>query len=143
MDTRSNFPINLTEADHELVLHAPLPGTEPENIVVQVDNVRLTIKSTPRGSRQDPAKWYVREWEIGDYERTITLPYAIDSDHMNVTYKNGVLTISMARSAKTVKREIRLTQVGSAYGQDVGHSGHAGDKAATAMRSRLMGVSNS
>lgn len=130
METQSNFPINLSEADHDLVLHAPMPGTEPENIIVQVDEGRLSIKSTPRGSRQQPAKWYVHEWEIGDYTRTIPLPFPVDSDHLNVTYNNGVLTVSMTRSTRTNKRDVRLAHVRSAYGHDVGHSGHAADKKA-------------
>lgn len=128
MDTQSDFPINLSEANHDLVLHAPMPGSEPENIFVQVEEGTLSIKSTPRGSRQEPAKWYMHEWQIGDYARTVKLPFPVDSEHVNVTYKNGVLTVSMTRSAKTHKREVRLTQVRSAYGHDVGHSGHSREK---------------
>jgi HSP20 family protein len=128
MDKQSGFPVNLSEANHDLVLHAPMPGTEPENIVVQIAEGSVTIKSTPRGSRQEPARWFMHEWQIGDYNRTISLPYAIDSERVNVTYNNGVLTVSMPRGTKTTKREIRLTTVSSGYGEEVGHRGHAAEK---------------
>ena len=128
MDKQSGFPVNLSEANHDLVLHAPMPGTEPENIMVQIAEGSITIKSTPRGSRQEPAKWYMHEWLIGDHNRTISLPYAIDSERVNVTYNNGVLTVSMPRGTKTTKREIRLTTVSSGYGELVGHRGHAAEK---------------
>jgi HSP20 family protein len=125
LDKQPDFPINLSEADHDLVLHAPIPGTEPENIVVRIADSSITIKSTARGSRQEPAKWYMHEWHIGNFDRTILLPYTIDSDRVNVTYNNGVLTVSMTRGSKTKKREIRLTTVSSGYGGEVGHRGNA------------------
>jgi HSP20 family molecular chaperone IbpA len=80
MDNPVEFPVNLSEMENELVLHAPLPGTEPEDIVIALAPGPLTIKSTPRGTLQEGAKRHLHEWQIGAYERTITLPREISSE---------------------------------------------------------------
>ncbi len=124
MDRLIDTPVNLSEVDGFLVLYVPMPGTEPENIRVRIgDDGNITVESTPRGKREDPAKWYAHEWRVGDYNRKIKLPYPVDSIKTNATYRNGVLTVSMPRGSKTTEREIRLNTVGLAYGEEIGHRG--------------------
>ncbi len=124
MDRLINTPVNLSEVDGFLVLYVPRPGTEPENIRVRLgDDDNVTVESTPRGKREEPAKLYTHEWRVGDYNRKIKLPYPVDSIKTNATYRNGVLTVSMPRGSKTIEREIRLNTVGLAYGEEIGHRG--------------------
>ncbi len=124
MDRLIDTPVNLSEVDGFLVLYVPMPGTEPENIRIRIgDDGNVTVESTPRGKREDPAKWYAHEWRVGDYNRKIKLPYPVDSIKTNATYRNGVLTVSMPRGSKTTEREIRLNTVGLAYGEEIGHRG--------------------
>ncbi len=124
MDRLIDTPVNLSEVDGFLVLYVPMPGTEPENIRVRLgDDDNVTVESTPRGKREEPAKLYTHEWRVGDYNRKIKLPYPVDSIKTNATYRNGVLTVSMPRGSKTIEREIRLNTVGLAYGEEIGHRG--------------------
>lgn len=126
MDKVMETPVNLSEISGDLVLHVPMAGAEPDNIVVRfMENDEMTVESTPRGERAEPAKWYAREWRIGDYNRKIRLPYPVDAERVNVTYNNGVLTVTMPRGSRTAKRELRLTTRSSAYGGKVGHRGQS------------------
>ncbi len=126
MDRVLETPVNLSEMDGDLVLQVPMPGAEPGNIQIRIgDSGDVIVEATPRGTRAEPAKWHLHEWRIGDYNRTIKLPYAIDSQQTNATYNNGVLTVSMPRGTKTTARTIQLQTISSAYGEQVGHRGHA------------------
>ncbi len=126
MDRTIDTPVNLTEMDGDLVLQVPMPGAEPENIHIRIgDSDEIAVEATPRGKRAEPAQWHLHEWRVGDYNRLVKLPYAIDSAQTNATYNNGVLTISMPRGSRTTAREIRLHTISSGYGEQVGHRGHA------------------
>jgi HSP20 family protein len=121
----SQIPINLTEARDDLVLHAPMPGAEPEDILITIDEKTITLHASPRGMLAEDKTMLRHEWRIGDYHRTIELSYPIDSARVNATYRNGVLTVTMPKSDSTTPREIRLGKLQSAYGETQGHSGQA------------------
>ncbi len=124
MDKLLEPPVNLSEANGDLVLAVPMPGTEPDSIRIRIgDSNEITVEALPRGQRGNQAKWYLHEWRVGDYNRTLKLPYPIDSGRVNATYDNGVLTVSMPRGTRTTEREIRLQTVGEARGAEVGHRG--------------------
>lgn len=118
-------PINLTDAGGELVLHAPMPGAEPENIIVTFTPKSIILHSTMRGMLASDKKPLKQEWHIGEYHRELRLPFPVMSQHTNITYNNGVLTVSMPKGDQTTPREIRVKKVGSAHGQTRGHSGRS------------------
>ena len=117
------IPVNLTEANDDLVLHAAMPGAEPENISITVTEDAITLRATARGRSARDKKTLIEEWRIGEYHRVVKLPHPIDSRHVNVTYNNGVLTVSMPKSERTMPREINVRKVKGARGQTRGHSG--------------------
>ncbi len=121
----SEIPVNLTEAREELVLHAPMPGAEPEDIVVTIGEDTLTLYSKMRGTLGEDKTQLRHEWRIGEYHRTIEFTYPIDSARVNVTYNNGVLTVTLPRGERTTPREIHVGKVESEHGQTQGHSGQA------------------
>ena len=56
MKKQSGLPVNLSETDNELVLHAAMPGVEPEAISVVLDRGSITLRSVPRGIQQNGAR---------------------------------------------------------------------------------------
>lgn len=120
------IPVNLTQAREDLVLHAAMPGTEPENILITIDRETVTLHSSARGTLSRDSVALVQEWKIGEYHRVLTLPYAVDSKRANATYSNGVLTISLPRSEHpTASRQIKVKKVKAERGQTRGHSGQS------------------
>ena len=124
------IPINLTDANDDLVLHAAMPGAEPENILVTFTAKSIILHSTMRGTLGSDKKPLRQEWHIGEYHRELRLPFPVMSQHTNVTYNNGVLTLSMPKGEQTIPRELRVKKIGAARGQTSGHvgrgSGHVG-----------------
>lgn len=120
-----NILVNLTKAGNELVLHAPMPGAEPEDILVKFGTHSLTVHSKMRGMPSPDKKMILAEWRIGEYHRELPLPDQIDSDRVNVAYNNGVLTVTMPLGDRTEPREIRVVKVNSERGVTQGHSGQA------------------
>ncbi|HXG42283.1 MAG TPA: Hsp20/alpha crystallin family protein [Dehalococcoidia bacterium] len=122
----SRVPVNLYRSDRRLILAAPLPGVEPEDIEVEVTPHSVTFRTRVRGVRQNNKEYITREWEIGSHERTVPLPETIDPQRANVSYGNGVLAVVMPQVQTAPgegRRLFRLHKVRWARGQFVGHQG--------------------
>ncbi len=124
MTDATAIPINVYENDRELLLTAPMPGVEPEDIAVEVtDDGHLTLRADERGPGQERITYLRREWSYGPYARTIELPCAVDAGSANVSFGNGVLSLSLPKTGTTAGGEIRIDRTGHARGLALGHSG--------------------
>lgn len=65
------------------------------------------------------------EWSIGEYHRELELPEPVDGSLANVTYGNGVLVISLPKSAYLTTAVLKLEKVGIDHGEHIGLAGHA------------------
>ena len=102
MTEATAVPVNVFENDRELMIVAPMPGVAPEDISIDVlDDGRLTVRSRMHGEGQERISYLRREWSYGPYERTIELPCAVDAKRANVSYGNGVLSITFPKAGAT------------------------------------------
>ena len=120
-------PINLFENDRELMVVAPMPGVAPEDISIDVlDDGRLTVRARMHGEGQERIRYLLREWSYGPYERTVDLPCAVDATRANVSYGNGVLSITFPKSGETSAGRVLVERTGHTRGVAAGHRGSRG-----------------
>jgi HSP20 family protein len=120
------IPVQIHQSDDRIVLAAPMPGLEPQDITVIIAADRVTVRGEYRGSRQDAPEVIVSEWTIGPYYREIVLPQPVNGPMTNATYGNGVLALSMPKleqGAQSGYTEFQLEVVEATRGQRVGHIG--------------------
>ena len=68
-----SIPVRVYDRGQLIVLAAPLPGLEPEDISVTVANNKILISGEERGPRQHGTDLIMDEWTIGPYHREISL----------------------------------------------------------------------
>jgi HSP20 family protein len=112
------------ETDEDVLIIAPMPGVEAENIDIEVLGRRVTLRASLRGPGQENRRYLVREWSYGPYERVLELPVDVDGDAANASHGNGVLALSLPKSSRSRAVKIPLRQVESSTAQQHGHSGH-------------------
>jgi len=120
------LPVRVYQTDDRIVLTAPMPGLEPENIVVRIDGEHLVIHGEERGPHQRDLPLSIAEWAVGPYHRDLELVEAVDGALTNATYGNGVLVLSMPKVSAGHRREtaeFRLITVARGRGERVGHMG--------------------
>ncbi|MDQ3691786.1 MAG: Hsp20/alpha crystallin family protein [Chloroflexota bacterium] len=121
------IPVNLFENDRELMVVTPMPGVAPEDISLDVtDSGQLTLRAAQHGEGQERIAYLTREWSYGPYQRTIELPCAVDAKRANVSYGNGVLSVTLPKVAATNAGRILVERTGHARGVAIGHSGKRG-----------------
>ena len=127
MTDATAIPINLFENDRELMVVAPMPGIAPEDIVVEVStDGLLTLRCGQHGEGQERISYLVREWSYGPYERTVELPRAVDAGRANVTYGNGVVSITFPKADAMSGASLAVQRTGHARGVAAGHAGTRG-----------------
>jgi HSP20 family protein len=118
-------PIKMYRAPERLMIAAPLPGMEAEDILVKIDSgPRLVISGELRGLLKDIKELLVDEWSVGRYYREVTLPNPVDGANANVTYGNGVLVVALPISEQSTTATLTLKKQPHAHGGRVGNVGH-------------------
>jgi HSP20 family protein len=127
MTDATAIPVNVFENNRELMVVAPMPGVAPEDISIDVtDAGGLVLRAAQHGEGQERIDYITREWSYGPYERAVELPYPVDAMRANVSFGNGVVTITLPRADRTIANTIRLERTGHARGVASGHSGGRG-----------------
>ena len=107
-ERRHAFPVDLSETDDAVVAKAALPGVNPEEVDVSVNDDFLTIKGETKQEMKDEREQYLhRELTYGAFSRTVQLPTSVDSEKATAEYEGGVLTITLPKlegqRARTIK----------------------------------------
>lgn len=97
-------PLDLGETKDELIARIEVPGIEPKEIEVSLQDQVLIVKGEKRqekGEREEHL--YRSERSVGTFVRTLRLPAPVDAGKVTAVFKNGLLTITLPKipSART------------------------------------------
>ena len=122
---QQHVPVKVYRTDQRLMVAAPLPGLEPENIVVEVtaDNC-LIIHGDVRAMLKEVKELLLDEWSAGIYHRELALATPVNAECANVTYGNGVLMVTLPISEQTLPARLMLERVTPTHGERKGNAGH-------------------
>jgi len=121
------IPVKVYRTADRLMVAAPMPGLEPENILATVSaSGQLVLQGEVRGVLKNIAEkeLLIDEWSIGGYYRELELPDAVDARHANMSYGNGVLVIAFPLSEQGIAANLLLDKTGVSRGTRAGNSGH-------------------
>jgi HSP20 family protein len=96
-------PVNVYETDAALVVVAPLPAVQPDDVTIDVTPGRLRVTASLRSAA--PREYLVHEWDYGGYEREVDLPAGFGAD-VEATLANGQLAVRILRGEPTGKLTI-------------------------------------
>jgi HSP20 family protein len=85
-----------------------LPGWEPKDIALEVNNQVLTVKGERVVETADSQKYHLREIADGRFTRLFRLPSFVDHDKASATHKHGMLTISFPKREEAKCRRIMI-----------------------------------
>jgi HSP20 family protein len=100
-------PVDIYEAEGELVLKAELPDMTREDIDITVENGMLTIRGERKLDNDIKQENFHRvERAYGSFVRTFSLPPTVDGGRIGAEYKNGVLTVKLPTREEAKARRI-------------------------------------
>ena len=91
--------LDVTETEKEIKVTAEVPGIAKEDISVSLSDGLLTVSGEKKEEREEKTgDRAVSERRYGSFSRTVRLPSEVDTEKVEASYKDGVLTISLPRS---------------------------------------------
>ncbi len=104
---------DIAETDKELHIVADVPGYDPKNVHVKIDNGILTIEGTMEEDKEEKnKKWHRRETSRGNFMRQVSLPQGVSDKDVKCKLKNGKLTISVQKP-KEIQSQGKMLQIES------------------------------
>ncbi len=100
-------PVDIFETDEALTLEFELPGVDESSIDIEVVGNQLSLKATRAGLAEDVRR-YATEHRRGDLSRRIVLPRGLDTEGIEASWSNGVLTLSVPKAAEAKARKIEI-----------------------------------
>jgi HSP20 family protein len=91
----------------DVVIRAELPGVNPEDINVTVEQRRLTISGERRPEGPDNG-YHRRERPFGQFSRSLQLPPDLDVERAEARFSNGVMTLRVPLAAAARPRQINV-----------------------------------
>jgi HSP20 family protein len=103
-------PVDIYETENELVLKADLPDLEEKDIDVRVENNLLTIRGERKFEKDINEDNYLRvERAYGSFTRTFSLPNTLNSESVRAEYRNGVLSLHLAKLEESKPKQIKIS----------------------------------
>ena len=102
-----NPGIDVFERDNRLVTKIDLPGLKKEDVTVEVTDGYLTI-SGERKREESSEQEFLTERSYGKFQRSLTLPSAVDAEAVKANYKNGLLQVVLPKAEQTKPKQIEV-----------------------------------
>lgn len=100
--------VDIFETPEALVLVADMPGVSTERVTLDIRDNNLTITGEIRPPIEEKETMLVQEFYTGDYQREFQLGANIDRNRIEAAMKDGVLRLTLPKSAQAKPRKIEV-----------------------------------
>ena len=107
----TNVSMDVAETDQSFEVKVDLPGIDPDQVEIQLDNNTLTIRGQrieETEEKNDEKQFHRIERYQGSFARSVVLPNAINEDEAAAEFKDGVLKIVIPKSEEAKPRKINI-----------------------------------
>lgn len=103
--------VDVEETETDYRIHADLPGVDPKDVDIRLQNQSLTIRGTKAETKEGKSKNYHRiERFVGQFYRALTLPADISTEGLSAVGSNGTITITIPKKLDTPSKKIEVQQ---------------------------------
>jgi HSP20 family protein len=103
-------PLDVLDDKDNLVVKVELPGLKKEEINLSLQDGILTISGErKREVEKKEGESFRSERYFGKFQRSVTLPTAVDSSKVNASYKDGVLTVELPKAEEAKPKQIAVS----------------------------------
>src|SRR5579864_1533591 len=81
-----SLPVDIFERDNKLIVRAAVPGIQPEQLDISINENVLTIKGELEQTFQQNDVIYRREYRHGEFSRSLRLPENVDVNAISADF---------------------------------------------------------
>ena len=103
----ARLPIDAYSTDNEIVVTASIAGINPDEVEITIEGESLTI-SGEIAPRLENVRDIIAERFHGPFSRTLQLNVPVDTDKIEATFENGVLTLVLPKAEEVRPKVIKV-----------------------------------
>ena len=108
--TRSRTPqTDVRETKKNYLLEIELPGLTEKDFKVNVEENLLTIEAGDRKTDSEETAYLIQERQGQSFKRSFVLPRDVETDAITASFQQGLLTLTVPKSAKATPKQVRIT----------------------------------
>ena len=92
----------MEDVGEAIIVREAVPGFEAKEIEVKISGNLLTVHAQRKGKEGETEKVW------GELERTVLVPEGVDTEHVEATYRNGVLEVRMPKLPEAKEKRIEV-----------------------------------
>jgi HSP20 family protein len=101
--------VDIYEHEGSIVLKAEIPGVDPKEVDIRVENNVLTLRGERKLDQEITRDNTHRvERAYGAFSRSFTLPSVVDTEKIQAEYKDGVLKVVLPRREEAKPKQIQI-----------------------------------
>lgn len=101
--------VDIYEQGGDLVLKAELPGVDPKDVDVRIENNVLTLKGERKVDNEVKRDSYHRvERAYGSFTRAFTLPTSVDTTKVKADFRDGVLRVVLPKREESKPKQVQI-----------------------------------
>jgi HSP20 family protein len=101
--------VDIAETDEAFTIKAELPEVRKEDIKVNVENGELCLSGERKQEKEEKGtKFHRIERHYGSFMRSFTLPANVDASNVKAEFKDGMLNLTLPKTAKAKTSEVKV-----------------------------------
>ncbi len=105
-------PLDLVETKDTITVRLDVPGMEPGDLHLNLQEGALTIRGEKKVEREEKGETrYRMERQYGQFTRLVRLPAGVNPDKVVAMFRNGVLTVTLPKLPEAKGTEIPIKAV--------------------------------
>ena len=102
--------VDITETDTAYVIKGEIPGVNKEDVKVNIEDGMLTMSGERKQEKEEKDKKFHRiERSYGSFMRSFRLPDNVDETAVKAEFKDGMLNVTLPKSAKAKAKSINVS----------------------------------
>ena len=108
-DGVTTLALDVFESADDVTVKASLPGIKPQEVDISITGDVLTIKGEKSEETEEKqGNYHLRERRYGAFQRSVSLPAAVQADKADAVFENGVLTLTLPKVEEVKPKSIKI-----------------------------------
>lgn len=108
-EAEGKLTVDVYQTPESIVVESAIAGVRPEDLDIEVSVDSITIRGSRHRERNVKEEdYFYRECYWGKFARSIVLPQEVDPESASVTFKNGVLTVTLPKLQRQKSKKLKV-----------------------------------
>lgn len=101
-------PANLYETAEDFTLQVPMPGVNPDDVEIHVQQDAINLKWRNRVEIPENATVHYHGFHQSEFQQNFVVPSPINAEHAEASYRDGILTLRLPKAEHARARTIKV-----------------------------------